>query len=35
MTNSIAAQEDAKRDYINYFEKLQVILGVKFNKIRR
>lgn len=35
MTNSIAAQEDAKRDYINYFEKLQVILGVKFNKIKR
>jgi outer membrane protein TolC len=35
MTNSIAAQEDAKRDYINYFEKLQVILGVKFYKIRR
>ena len=35
MTNSIAAQEDAKRDYINYFERLQVILGVKFNKIKR
>ncbi len=35
MTNSMAAHEDAKRDYINYFERLQVILGVKFNKITR
>lgn len=35
MTNSLAAQEEAKRDYINYFERLQVILGVKFNKIKR
>ncbi len=35
LTNSIAAQEDAKRDYINYYERLQVILGVKFNKIKR
>jgi outer membrane protein TolC len=35
MTNSLAAQEDAKKVYINCFERLQVILGVKFNKIRR
>lgn len=32
---AIAAQEDAKRIYTNWYERLQVILGVKLNKIRR
>jgi outer membrane protein TolC len=32
---AIAAQEDAKRLYTNWYERLQVILGVKLNTIKR
>ncbi len=32
---AIAAQEDARRIYTNWYERLQVILGVKLNKIGR
>lgn len=32
---AIAAQEDARRLYTNYYERLQVILGVKLNTLKR
>lgn len=32
---AIAAQEDARRIYTNYYERLQVILGVKLNTLKR
>jgi outer membrane protein TolC len=32
---AVAAQEDARRLYTNYYERLQVILGVKLNTLKR